>query len=297
MAANARFADAEIGIVDDVVDLGRYPIHEGRSAACRRLVADVRDQLADDGCLSLPAFLRAEALGVARAEIAGLAPKAIVRCYRSSVYGRHDAERILPADDPRRISFERRVGHLTRDQIPPDAVISRLYAAPACKDFIAACTGSDRVFEYADPLAGLIATIVPPAGVLPWHYDTNEFVVSIMTQDAEHGGLFQYCPNLRRPGDENLAGLGRVLRGEADDLVRTRTLQPGDLQIFAGRYSLHQVSRVEGSRARHVAVLSYANRPGVIGPVDRTRAVYGRITEAHLVAEEFGAAAPDGLIL
>ncbi len=73
-----------------------------------------------------------------------------------------------------------------------------------------------------------------------------------------------------------------------------KSLRPGDLQIFLGRYSLHRVSEVRGSTERHVAVLSFANRPGVIGPVDRTRAVYGRVTEAHLIAEAM--IAPDGLI-
>ena len=52
-----------------------------------------------------------------------------------------------------------------------------------------------------------------------------------------------------------------------------------------------------GSTDRHVAVLSYADRPGVIGPVDRTRAVYGRVTEAHLVAEQCKLDSADGLML
>ena len=71
----------------------------------------------------------------------------------------------------------------------------------------------------------------------------------------------------------------------------------GDLQIFLGRYSLHKVGKVTGTTDRHVAVLSYADRPGVIGPVDRTRAVYGRVTEAHLVAEQSKLQSNDGLML
>ena len=42
-------------------------------------------------------------------------------------------------------------------------------------------------------------------------------------------------------------------------------------------------------------VLSYAEQPGIIGPVERTRQVYGRVTETHLLSadRELGT---DGLI-
>jgi hypothetical protein len=299
-----RLADPEHGEIDDVVDLDRYPITQPESPAWMELVTSARAQLADDGCLTLAGFLLPEALDQAASELAALAPKANIHTERTSVYARADAERELPAGDPRRIKLDHTFGHLTRDQIPPDTVVARIYAAPPFKRFIAACVGEPRVFEYADPLAGLIATVLPPGGAICWHYDTNEFVVTIMTQRPERGGQFLFCPGLRRTGDENLEALGRVLRGQSPELIKTRDLRPGDLQIFLGRYSLHQVAEVQGSRQRHVAVHSYANRPGVIGPVDRTRAVYGRVTEAHLVAEELAAMtaaaagpAPDGLIL
>lgn len=289
-------ADAEHGSVDDIVDLDRYPLDRPQSERWLELVASTRAQLMIDGCQVLPGFLTDEATARARAEIVELAPKAEIRTSRSSVYVRGDAEVDLGDDDPRRFPLDRTVAHLTRDQIPPDSVGARLYAAPAFKAFIAACAGVERIFEYADPLAGLIANIVPVNGVLPWHYDTNEFVVSVMTQAPDSGGEFMYCPDLRRPGDENLEGLGSVLRGEATDVIRTLQLRPGDVQIFKGRYSLHQVARVEGTEDRHVIVFGYAGRPGVIGPLDRTRAVYGRVTEMHLIAHELGAHGSDGLI-
>jgi hypothetical protein len=181
--------------------------------------------------------------------------------------------------------------------IPPYSIAHRIYASLYFKAFVAACTDHERVFEYADPLAGLVATVLPPTGTYPWHYDTNEFVITIMTRKPESGGEFQYCSNLRLPGDENLAGLADVLSGEHREMIRTVDVQPGDLQLFLGRYSLHQVTRTSGATDRHVMVFSYADRPGVIGPVDRTRAVYGRVTEAHLVAEAARATATDGLIL
>ncbi len=291
-----QLADPEHGILDDLVDLKTYPLTTPNSVVWNDFVERVRAELADDGCIVLRNFLQPDALVDARDELAAVAPKAVVRDWSSSVYARSDVEIDLPDDDPRRINLPNLLGHVTRDQIAPDTAMARLYVSPLFKAFVAACVDAPRVFEYADPLAGLIATIIPPGGSKAWHYDTNEFVVTIMTQQGDSGGDFDYCPNLRTAGDENLDGLRAVLTDEAASDVRRKSLRPGDMQIFLGRYSLHRVTEVTGSTERHVAVLSYANRPGVIGPVDRTRAVYGRVTEAHLVAESLAVAAHDGLI-
>lgn len=292
-----QLADPEVGDLSDIIDLDRYPIHQPGSDVWQRMIDDARRQLATDGCLVLPNFLESAALERAAEEIAALATHAPIREHTSTVYARKDLEQSLPPDDPRVQPLTWRAGHVTRDMIPPYSIAHRVYASSRFKAFVAACTGRDRVFEYADPLAGLVATVLPPNGMYPWHYDTNEFVITIMTRKPDRGGEFRYCSNLRRPSDENLAGLADVLSGEHPEMIRTVDLRPGDLQLFLGRYSLHQVTRTAGATDRHVMVFSYADRPGVIGPVDRTRAVYGRVTEAHLVAAGVPATATDGLIL
>ncbi len=292
------FADPEIGPIDDIVDTERYPIDgpDGPDGArWRQVVESVRRQLDDDGCATLDGFVRPDAVEIAREQIAAVAPHAMIRRWEASVHASGGTEGDLDADDPRRVRYPNLLGHVTRDQIPPDSIVSRLYVSPVFKKFVAACVGEERLFEYADPLAGLIATIVPPGGEKSWHYDTNEYVVTMMTQRSDGGGDFEYHPDLRRPHDENLDGLRDALAGRRSPTVKS--LDEGDLQLFLGRYSLHRVTPVTGDRERHVAVLSYAPRPGVIAPLDRTRAVYGRVTEAHLVADRLGSVDHDGLLL
>ncbi|WP_420446411.1 hypothetical protein [Candidatus Poriferisodalis sp.] len=256
MGSALLYANPEGDTLADIVNVSQYPVGSTQKAggpvneSWADMVATARRALAADGCATLPGFLTDEGLRQARSEISSLMPKAPLRHETSSVYARSDLEVGLAPDDPRQIQMSRLIGHLTRDQIPPDAVLARVYAAPGVKQFVAACVGD-----------------------------------------------FEYCPGLRSPGNENFDGLGRVLRGEAPDVVRRLRLRAGDLQIFLGRYSLHRVTKVEGQTTRCVGVLSYANRPGVIGPVDRTRSVYGRVTEAHLLAAEFAPGSGDGLIL
>lgn len=291
-------ADPEQGRLEDVVDLDRYPIGDTSSGEQTDLISHVRQGLGCDGAVTLTGFLRPAALRAIASELTNTACRIAIRRHRGSVYARNDLEATLHEDDPRRAVQEWNAGHVTRDMIPPYSPAHRLYVSPLFKRFIAGCVGEDRVFEYADPLAGLVATILPTGGRYPWHYDTNEFVCTLVIQKPENGGRFEFCRDLRRPGgDENLDGLRRVLAGCDEALIQSTNNQPGDLQLFRGRYSLHRVTPVVGPQARHVLVLSYADRPGVIGPVDRTRSVYGRVTEAHLVAAEARCMGADGLIL
>lgn len=296
IVSDVCFADPEHGPLDGIVDLDRYPIDD-LAGAGQHVVVEARSQLAADGCLTLKGFLTPGALRSAAAEIAACAEHVTIRQHQGSVYARTDLERDLDLDDPRLVKMGWHAGHVTRDMIPPFSTVHRLYVSPVFKAFVAAAVEQAQVFEYADPLAGLVATILPPGGCYPWHYDTNEYVVTIMTQQPEHGGAFEYHQNLRCPYDENLAGLSAVLTDRPERPPQVVQASPGDLQLFLGRYSLHRVTEVGGTSARHVVVLSYGDRPGVIGPVDRTRSVYGRVTEAHLMAEQLRLATNDGLIL
>ena len=89
----------------------------------------------------------------------------------------------------------------------------------------------------------------------------------------------------RSTDDEGFDAVAAVLAGGRED-VRTLHLRPGDPQIFRGRHSLHRVTRVGAqSRPRHAAIFAYTLEPGVIGRVERTRQLFGRVLPAHEEAE------------
>ena len=109
--------------------------------------------------------------------------------------------------------------------------------------------------------------------------------MTVLVDEADEGGLFEFVPNIRSDGDEGFERIQAVLEGGREGVV-TLDLRPGDLQIFRGRYSLHAVTRVpEGSVPRHAAIFAYTEQPGVIGRVTRTRQLFGRVLPAHEEAE------------
>jgi hypothetical protein len=285
-------ANPEGGRLDDLVDVQRLGL-DGTPERWQNLGESMRGDLERHGLVTIPGFLRKEAVRAVADTLEQALPYVSVVTDRRTAYGRTPDPSV---DGSASVTSDWIAGHVTRDMIPAQSPAHRLYVSPFFKRLIGAAMGVTRLFEYADPLAGLVATVLPSGGCYGWHYDTNEFVVTIAIQPAARGGVFEFYQNLRTPGDENLDGLASVVGGKREQDCRSVLAAPGDLQIFRGRYSLHRVTKNTGSVPRLTLVLSYADRPGVIGPVDRTRRVYGRVTEAHLVAGA-GGVGSDGLIL
>ncbi|NVI88740.1 arpA protein [Actinomadura sp. BRA 177] len=267
-----------------VADTGRYPLAEPGGAGWHEIVSRTRDELAKSGCCLLPDFIRPALQDALRTECAAIAPSAHYDVETVNAYN-IDVGTPLPDGHPGRITVQRGNAFVARDRIPADAIINRLYSSEPFQRFVASCFGLPRVHELGDPLSGLVLNVVNPGMQHPWHFDTNEFTVSLLTQEADGGGVFEYCPNIRTAERENLGDVRDVLTGRGGRLVQRLTLRPGDLQLFKGRYSLHRVSTVRGDTARHTAIFAYSERPGVIGSVARTRQLFGRVLPEHLAAE------------
>ncbi|MER5550762.1 arpA protein [Streptomyces sp. NPDC002793] len=270
--------------LDQVVDTDHYPLTDPESAEARAVVARARRELAEAGCTVLPDFIRPSHQEVLRQECAALAPQAYFDVETVNVYNT-DVDAELPEHHPGRRTFERGNAFVARDRIPGDSLISGLYAHEAFQHLVADCFGLPRLYELADPLSGLVLNVVRPGMEHPWHFDTNEYTVSMLTQDAQEGGAFEYCPNIRSATDERFDDVRDVLDGRGARKPERLPLRPGDLQLFKGRYSLHRVSPVRGDRARHSAIFAYSERPGVIGSVARTRQLFGRVRPEHLAVE------------
>jgi hypothetical protein len=270
-------------VIDQAIDTARYPLTDPTSAPWRAAVSAARHELRRDGCSVLPDFIRPALRDTLRRECAEVAPLAHFDVERVNAYNIPiDAE--LPDDHPGRIILERGNAFVARDRIPDGSIIHQLYTSELFQRFVAECFELEKLHEFADPLAGLCLNVVSPGMGHPWHFDTNEFTVSMLTQESGDGGVFEYCPNIRSAHAENFGDVGDVLAGNGDRLIRRLTLRPGDLQLFKGRYSLHRVTPVSGETARHSAIFAYSERPGVIGNVERTRQLFGRVLPEHLAA-------------
>ncbi|MEU9119257.1 arpA protein [Streptomyces sp. NPDC048506] len=270
--------------LDQVVDTARYPLLEPEGAQAQAVVSRARHELSTHGCTVLRDFVHPTQRDVLQQECAALAPRAHFDVETVNVYN-IAVDPSLPADHPGRTPFARGNAFVARDRIPTGALISRLYRHDAFQRFLARCFDLPQLHELADPYSGLVLNVIEPGREHPWHFDTNEFTVSMLTQEAQAGGVFEYCPHIRSAQDERFDDVRDVLAGRGERLIRRLPLRPGDLQLFKGRYALHRVGPVRGGTARHSAIFAYSERPGVIGSVARTRQLFGRVDPAHLAAE------------
>jgi len=262
----------------DLINLELYPIDQpGRLRD--DLIASVRAQLDDDGCAVLKRFLTPQAITALVAEADGVAHHAHRSFNRTNPYFTQDDPN-LPEDDPRRRFFDRSNAFIAADHFDQSGTLRQIHDFPAFDPFIKACLDQAAFYRYADPLADVIINSAEEGEGFPWHFDTNNFTITLAIQNADEGGMFEYAPNIRRDG-EHFDEVRAVLDGQSDR-VRSLRLEPGDLQLFKGRYSLHRVAPLKGKTPRYVAIFSYVEEPDMVGSPDRTRQLYGRVLPIHL---------------
>jgi hypothetical protein len=263
----------------DYVDTARFPI-DSPGAERDALVGRIHAELGDTGCAVLKGFVRAERIDSLVAECDRVAVHGHRNFNKTNPYFTTDRPQ-LPASHPLRRFYDRSNAFVPADNLGADSVIRGIYEWPPFAPFIQATLGESCFYRYADPLADVIVNLAEAGGGFPWHFDTNNYTVTLAIQNAESGGDFQYSPHLRSATDENYVGVEAVLDGE-ERLIRTLVLEPGDLQIFKGRYSLHRVMPLAGPRVRYVAIFSLVAEPGMVGSPERTRQLYGRVLPVHL---------------
>jgi len=263
------------------VNLEAWPIDAPHSTAYQRCVEQVRASLRSDGCSRMSGFIRPEYREQLAQETAAIADKAHFSEGEITPYFNRD-DPTYPPEHPRRRFNEFSNGFVAMDHFDAEGLSLQLYFNEDFQRFVKDCLEEPEIYTFDDPLAGVVANIMPENSTLAWHYDTNEFIVSLLTQKAIEGGEFEYCPNLREPGNEHYDAVQSVLDGDRER-VRSLALELGDLQIFKGRFSMHRVVRGKGDR--HTVIFGYAKEPGFIGKVERTFKVHNRVLQAHIDAE------------
>lgn len=264
----------------DCIDIARYPIDRPDAPAYADLVERCTAAMAATGCISLPGFLRAGSVPPLAAEIAALQHEAFYSDAERSPYGTPGDPADWPDGHPRRVMRVRTAGFICADRIPDDSALWALYRWDALAAFLEKAFGRSPLHRYADPLACMPVNVMAPGQSFPWHFDSNEFTVTVMLQPAEGGGAFEYVPFIRGPEDENYAAVGDILAGGRTG-VHTLPLAAGDLQLFKGRYTLHRVTEVTGDTTRLVATPSFSTQPDMVGPPHRMLSSYGRVLPIH----------------
>ncbi len=275
----SAFSAVEVDL-EAVVDIDTYPIHDIASPVRTELVGEARSQMQSTGCFRFSDFVRPDAVEHMVGEATTLHDQTFWSTEDHNPYFSPDDPN-FDDDHPRRTFQKRQTGFINADLLFENSILRQLYDADVLLHFIWECLGVDRpIYRWADPLARNPYGVMEPGHYFPWHFDGNEFTVSILAQRADEGGIFEYVPNIRRPDAENYEHVAHVLGGGRDGVV-SLDLQPGDMQLFAGRFSMHRVTEIVGRNSRYIGLPSYVHDPYRMNRPFHSETIYGRATDLH----------------
>jgi len=242
-----------------LVDLERYPLHEDSGFA--PIAKRCKAQLKESSFASLPGFLRPGVAETMTSEVLDAIPRAYRREQSFSAYDESTSGQ-FPADHVRRRKHESRQFIVATDVLSKTGRLRALYGDETLTRRIAQILDEPALFPLADPVMACTATVMYEGDTHGWHFDLNDFVVSILLQAPEAGGTFDFAPNIRKDGEENYSEVVAVLEDRSRALQSVK-VEAGTLLLFCGRRALHRVPPVRGTVPRVIALLSYDRKPGV----------------------------------
>lgn len=247
----------------EIIDLDRYPLDRPGTPAYDALLQDGRNALGQGALFSMRQFVRPAAIVSMAAQLQALVPISVRYDRQRSAYVYGSDNTGLAADDPRLQKHLCRYHQVLNYQIANDSALRRIYYYQPLTDFLRELCGFDSFYRSDCPHLALSAKIAGDGDTDGWHFDTNDVVFSLLLQEPEAGGEFEYAPFLRSEDDENYDAVARVVSDPQGEAIRP-PMGLGDFNVFMGDLSLHRVRPVIGERRRIVALFCYDRRPGQV---------------------------------
>ena len=272
-----------MGSIKEIINLEKYPINEINSAKYRELINYTRNQLNEDGCCLLSDFIKPDSIKRMKEEVDRNLGKIYFTSDKHNPYFTKE-DKTLHEEHPKRIFTVRQSGYLNSDDLEKDSDLNKFYDLEEMIKFASDSLEVFPLYKWADPLGKNPYSVMHTDHYFPWHFDGNEFTLSVLIQKAEKGGLFEYVPDIRSKDNENFEEVAKVLK---DDRTRVKSLdlKPGDLQIFKGRFSMHRVTKIEGKTSRYIALPCYVKDPLKINKPEHSKQVYGKALPIHFKRE------------
>nr|CAA6802393.1 MAG: arpA protein - Streptomyces griseus [uncultured Thiotrichaceae bacterium] len=256
--------------LDSIVNTETFPINNVE------FQMHSRNTLRRDGAFIMEGFLKPAAIQQVKQEAEDNQQHAYFCQNKHTVY-LSPPDTNLPENHTRNHMIESSKGCITDDVIPTDSPLRTLYDSSAFKDFLATVLEEKALYEYADPMSSINIHYARTGQELGWHFDNSSFAITLMIQEAEQGGVFEYVGGMRDSGkgDMNYEGVEQVLQGEVD--TKQLAMKAGSLVMFRGRDAIHRVTPNEGETTRLLVVLAYNSQPGIALEDEAMKNFYGRV--------------------
>ncbi len=241
--------------IDDIINRQSYPLHDPMARVT--IVAESRAALRRDGACVLRDFVLPGALADMREEAKGRLTEAYRRDIMMGINpkdGLELAESVVNRKSPYRMRT------LGSDWLAPEGALQRLYQSAEVLDLLSSIVEVPQLHCTADPLINVTVTYMGDGDQQGWHFDDNDFVVSLLLQRPDEGGEFEYVPDATQLTPAEVTDIV----DERSPRLRRLSAEAGALVLFRGRHALHRVAPVVGDKLRIIALLSYDAHPGFV---------------------------------
>lgn len=257
--------------IANILNLGDNPIYD------EQFQASCRESLNSAGVLVMQNFLTADSIASICRDGENNSNLVYYTTGQHNVY-LSPTDDDYPADHARNRLVTSSKGCITTDQIPSESLLHSLYNNEAFKHFLCAVLDEEQLHKYADPLSSINLHYAKEGQELGWHFDNSSFAITLLVQQPEQGGVFEYRKDARdaEQNDMNFELVDQVL--DKKEPVISLSMNPGDLVLFRGRNSMHRVSPTIGNTTRMLVVLAYNTKAGISLSESARQTFYGRLS-------------------
>ena len=108
-----------------------------------------------------------------------------------------------------------------------------------------------------------------------WHFDNSDFTITLLVKNCSKGGVYEFFNDIRyKDNKENYDFVEKILDKKVKG-TKVNSLE-GDLMIFKGNKSIHQVTAVEEGE-RVLVTFNYNETKGVSLSEQSRKTFFGRI--------------------
>ncbi|MBX2869473.1 MAG: hypothetical protein KTR18_12400 [Acidiferrobacterales bacterium] len=257
-------------MLNTIINLKNHPLN---SEQYRRECKQILDR---DGVLVMQGFLAPTTIKDIIREGVEKQSQAFYTQSNHNIY-LQPADPAFPPDHPRNREVASSKGCITTDQISDHSALRALYNNSQFQAFLCAVLDETALYAYADPLSSINLHYASKNQELGWHFDNSSFAITLMIQEPEGGGVFEYVRDVRNAdlGEMNYDRAAAVLDGKIE--TSSLSMPAGTLVLFRGQNSMHRVTPVVGSTTRMLVVLAYNTKPDISLSESARKTFYGRL--------------------
>lgn len=150
---------------------------------------------------------------------------------------------------------------IPNDLLPKNSILQRIYDSKIIRTFFKDLLNKRNLYPYSDPLSSININYYDKGDALGWHFDNSDFTITLLIKNCKKGGVYEFFNDIRyRDGQEDYEYVERILDNKVSG---TRVdCSEGDLMIFNGNKSIHQVTPVEEGE-RILITFNYNETQGI----------------------------------